>query len=85
MSMQSNVDLIRLIENNINGEFKYIVFDIFKRHGVSSFDAKELARRIRVDGSVVIISNFKEPVDYNKVVSDVAKEIGVDVTKNKKW
>ena len=81
MSTQSNIDLIRLIEYNMNGELSDVVDDIFKRHRITSMNVSELVYEIRADGSNSLFYYLREPVDYDEVARDVARVMGVNVKK----
>lgn len=81
MSTQSNIDLIRLIEYNMNGELSDVVDDIFKRHRITSMNVSELVYEIRADGSNSLFYYLREPVDYDEVARDVARVVGVNVKK----
>lgn len=80
MSAQSNTDLIRLIKDNMDGEFSELIEHIFERHDVEFGNAEALAEEIRADGSNSIFYFIREPVDYDEVAKDVAEKLDADIS-----
>lgn len=81
MASRSNNETLRLLEkihNNKDSEFREhraLLDDIYNRH--EKYNPSDLLYELRQDGSNTFMNWFRDPIDYDEVVYDVADKMDI--------